>query len=401
MDYSKIAMAFLEGLGMILSPCILPILPILLAGGTSGGRKRPLGIITGFIITFSLVTLLLRALIRTTGLSAELIRYVAFALLFLFAIIMLISPLFNLFSRATQRFANTGANNPWLNNPDGGFLSGALLGSIVSFLWTPCAGPLLAAVIIQTATSQTNIESVFIIIGFSMGSALPMLLITLLGRKILTYFQFIQNRPNLMRTLFGSIILISAILLATGISNEAIALQSQRPSSLLSGIKKPYPAPKFTAIQYWLNSKPLTIKKMKGKIVLLDFFSSTCIVCKREMPFVNQLYRQNKAKPLVIIGIHSPEYPFSAKIAYIKRAIKKWKIRFPVGIDNHFKTFLAYKNKYWPSYFLINAQGQVVYQQIGGGQHQKLKHNIRVLIHQLRTTKKPQKNTYLKTQSNT
>ena len=209
MDYSKIAMAFLEGWGMILSPCILPILPILLAGGTSGGKKRPLGIIVGFVITFSLVTLLLRALIRTTGLSAEFIRHIAFALLFLFAIIMLISPLFTLFSRATQRFANTGANNPWLNNPNGGFLSGALLGSIVSFLWTPCAGPLLAAVITQTATSQTNLESVFIIIGFSMGSGLPMLFITLLGRKILAYFQFIQNHPNLIRTLFGSIILIT------------------------------------------------------------------------------------------------------------------------------------------------------------------------------------------------
>ena len=166
-DFINIGLAFLEGFALIISPCILPILPIILSGSLEGSKKRPLGIILGFVVTFSLFTLFSRSLVLYTGIDLTIVRYVSYALLFLFGIVMLSTYLTDKFTLATQRLANVGSSLSTVNDAQGGFLSGIILGALVGFIWTPCAGPILAVVIVQSVLQQTTLTSFLVILFFN------------------------------------------------------------------------------------------------------------------------------------------------------------------------------------------------------------------------------------------
>jgi len=199
MDYLSIILAFLEGIALIVSPCILPILPIILSGSLEGDRERPYGIIVGFVITFALFTFFSRALVLHTGINIEVIRYVSYGLLFLFGIIMLSTYLTEKFTLLTSRLSNTGSS--WLsaNDSQGGFISGLILGGLVGIIWTPCAGPILASVIVQTVLQKTTLSSFFVVIFFAIGAGMPMLLIALFGRDLMDKVKFFKTHAYLLR----------------------------------------------------------------------------------------------------------------------------------------------------------------------------------------------------------
>jgi len=207
----NIGLAFLEGVALIISPCILPILPIILAGSLEGGKKRPMGIIVGFVLVFSLFTFFSRKLVQLSGLDLNFIRTISFILLLLFGTIMLSTYLTEKFAQWTQRLVNVGSNLAIANNPQGGFFSGILFGGLVGFIWTPCAGPILAAVIVQTVLQKTTLSSFFTVLSFGIGAALPMFFIALLGRNLLEKMSFLRNRATLFRKLLGVIIILSVI----------------------------------------------------------------------------------------------------------------------------------------------------------------------------------------------
>lgn len=397
MDYFKIVAAFLEGLGIILSPCILPILPLMLSGGIAAGKKRPFGIILGFVVMFSIVTLFLRELVGVSGIMPNLIRHVSLVVLALFGVVMLFDVLYERFSLITQRFGQVGARSASLNNPDGGFFSGLLLGALISIIWTPCAGPLLAAVIVETITSQTTLTGYFIVLAFALGSAVPMLIITLLGRGAINRLGFLKRHPKIVRKVLGVILIVAAGLLASGISTNLVVGQSstikgkshvaEKSSSaalprttLLDALSYAYPAPKFQQISHWINSKPLTMSELKGKVVLVDFWTYSCINCLRTIPFIKQLYQHYHDKGLVVVGVHSPEFPFEHNLANVTAAVKRLAIPYPVALDNNFATFTGFGNRYWPAQYLINQQGRVVYTHFGEGGEEILAHNIQVLL---------------------
>lgn len=210
-EFINVMLAFLEGFALIISPCILPILPIILSGSLEGGKKRPLGIIVGFIVIFTMFTLFSRALVQASGIDPNWIRDISFALLLLIGIIMISNRLTELFIRMTEKLANVGSRFSWINNPQGGFFSGFLFGGLVGLIWTPCAGPILAAVIVQTVIQQTTFTSYLIVLSFGIGAGLPMLLIALLGRKLLEKFSFFRTKANIIRKLLGVIIIASVI----------------------------------------------------------------------------------------------------------------------------------------------------------------------------------------------
>src|SRR5580700_7800236 len=169
----NMALAFLEGLALILSPCILPILPIILAGSIEGSKKRPLGIVLGFIIAFALFTFFSRKLVLYTGVDLELIRHISYVLLIMFGIIMISTYLTEKFNIAAQRLTRIGSDIKFVNNAEGGFISGIFFGGLVGIIWTPCAGPILAAVIVQTVIQQTSLNSFLIVLCFGIGAAVP------------------------------------------------------------------------------------------------------------------------------------------------------------------------------------------------------------------------------------
>ncbi len=382
----NLGLAFVEGFALILSPCILPILPIMLSGGIEGGRRRPYGIIAGFVLVFALFTLVSRLLVQHLGINLDWVRYGAFALIALFGIILISDGLSAQFEHWTQRLANMGMTASAKNDSSaGGFCSGVLLGGLVSLIWVPCGGPILAAAIVQSAIQESNWASFFSFLFFALGSVLPMIIIALLGRTILQRLAFLKKNSGRLRKVFGLIILVGALLaLAPArISSTPIvtSMNENAPGILVDALSSPYPAPALAgAPTDWINSPPLTLADLKGKVVLIDFWTYSCINCVRTLPYLNNWYAQYHDKGLVIIGVHTPEFEFEKNRSNVVQAVQEDGILYPVMMDSNYATWLNYHNEYWPAHYLIDKQGNVVYQHFGEGNDAQTEHNIRVLL---------------------
>ncbi len=382
-----LGLGFLEGFALIISPCILPILPIMLAGSLTGSKKRPLGIIFGFILVFSLFTFFSRKLVEYSGIDLNLLRHLSYALLFLLGCIMVSNFLTEKFAKLTARFAGIGANWKRLNQQED-FLGGLLFGGLVAIIWTPCAGPILAAVIVQTVTQQTTVLSFLIVFAFATGAALPMLLIAFFGRRILPHFNFFKTRTLLFRKLLGFIILATVAymiyfensLTQAGAAFEAAAPATPAAFELQKGLALPYPAPALDSKTDWINSEPLQLSNLKGKVVLIDFWTYSCINCIRTLPYLKDWYRKYHDQGLIIIGVHSPEFDFEKKLSNVKAAVAADGILYPVTLDNQYVTWRNYNNQYWPAHYLIDKEGQVVYTHFGEGDYEVTENNIRYLL---------------------
>ena len=388
-------LAFVEGFALILSPCILPILPIMLSGTIEGGKKRPLGIICGFVITFALFTLFSRFLVQHLGVDLDIVRKAAFILIACFGVVLISDYLSEKFSHFTQRIANVGANIT-TGKTEGGFFSGLFLGAFISLIWVPCGGPIIAAAIVQTAVQKTSLLSFFTFFFFALGSAIPMLIIALVGRKVIDKISFLKNRSGLLRKLFGVIIVFAALFAPFAGNFVAVAGYAPMPAApnvtqpmntnikdneqLIHGLSNPYPAPPLAGNSAWINSAPLTLAQLKGKVVLIDFWTYSCINCIRTLPYLKSWYDKYHQDGFVIIGVHTPEFEFEKNLTNVKEAVAKDQIIYPVVLDNDYKTWLNYNNQYWPADYLIDKNGNVVYQHFGEGDYAEAEHNIRTLL---------------------
>lgn len=384
-DFINILLGFIEGFSLIFSPCILPILPIFLAGSLTGSKNRPYGIILGFTIFFALIAFFSRQLVQYSGIDLNLIRQVSFTILILLGLIMLSDFLSEKITRLTHGLTKLGAYFSSANQPQAGFFNGILFGGLIAIVWTPCAGPILASVIVQTVLQKTTLVSFFILLAFALGAGIPMLIITLYGSIFINNFQTIKNKPSLIRKVLGITIILSVAFMLylenlSAAPTQEPQTQIKTTTALEKGVWFPYPAPAIEGISAWINSPPLTINELKGKVVLIDFWTYSCINCIRTLPYLKAWYQRYHDKGLVIIGVHSPEFSFERKLANVQDAVKRYGIKYPVALDNHFATWRNYKNHYWPAHYLINKQGMVVYEHFGEGQYAVTENNIRFLL---------------------
>ena len=393
-----IGFAFIAGFVTILSPCILPILPIVLSGGISNDKSKPLGIVLGFILSFTFFTLFLSSLVKLTGISPDFLRALSVVIIFGLGLSLLI-PRFQIF---LERIFSKLSNSVGRSKTRSGFFGGILLGLSLGLIWTPCVGPIIASVITLAASSTVTSASVIITIAYSLGTAIPMLLITYGGRALLQKnLWLVKNTVNIQK-IFGVLMMITAIGIffnvdrsfqayilevfpqygtnLTKIEDNKIVrkeLQQLKDSPIIMNISQ---APDFIPNGTWLNSDPLTMSELKGKVVLVDFWTYTCINCIRTLPYITAWHDLYKDKGLVIIGIHTPEFEFEKKKENVVNAMKQYGISYPVLMDNEYENWNAFNNRYWPAKYLIDAKGQIRYTHFGEGEYIETEKMIQELL---------------------
>ena len=386
MDTLGLALAFVEGLGLILSPCILPILPIMLAASLDGGRRRPFGIITGFIVAFTGFALLSRQILEITHADPDIVRNVALGFLAVFGFVMLSRTLSDKLVGATQGLANVGQTLTARWDRKDGYFSGVAIGALIGLIWTPCAGPIMAAAVVQIIQAKTDLDAALTVVMFALGAGVPMLLIALFGRQIMGRLTFLKTHAYAVRRVLGIVIIAAAALIYEGADVQLLAAANSgnavtpKGGLMTNALASPYAAPEIVSGAAWLNAPPLKISDLRGKVVLIDFWTYSCINCVRTLSALKQWDAQYRDKGLVIIGVHTPEFAFEQKLENVKTAIEKYGIRYPVVLDNDLATWRAFDNHYWPAHYLIDKEGRVVYTHFGEGDYDVTENNIRILL---------------------
>ena len=393
-----IAVAFVAGLVTAVSPCVLPILPIVLATGADGDRRRPYLVIAGLIASFSFFTLASVQIIQALHIPSSTLRDIAIAIIAIFGLTLLVPALSRVFERATARFPAMGVR---LATP--GVAGGLITGVGLGLVWTPCAGPILGAITSLAVTAPGSAATVALVISYSMGAGLPLLGIALGGRAALARLRLRSASAWASRAL-GILVLVTAGLMAVGADTAISAdLTNALPdwTGTLQALERTGPvqsalgslgtgltttqaggptAPEFTGIDNWLNSQPLTMASLRGKVVLVDFWTYSCINCIRTLPYVESWYQKYGPEGFVVVGVHTPEFAFEHDSGNVAAAIARFGITYPVAQDNEYATWTAYNNEYWPADYLIDAGGHIRDTHFGEGNYLQTEISIRTLL---------------------
>jgi cytochrome c biogenesis protein CcdA/thiol-disulfide isomerase/thioredoxin len=387
------AIAFLAGIVTAISPCVYPVLPIIFAGGASGGRRRPYAIIVGLVVTFILSLLFVGWLLDRLGLSADFLRKVSIGFLLLFAATLVIPPLARAIERPLVRFSR---------RPSGDLGGGFLLGASLGLLFVPCGGPVLGFITTQTA-SLAGGRRVGLAVAYALGAAVPMLLLALGGQRAAGRIRALSLQSPAARAVLGGVMALSALLIAfnvdktlqTKIGDYTPWLQkaerscytrkqlgqrclASKPAS--NALKDYGPAPDFAGISAWINSRPETVSALRGNVVLVDFWTYSCINCLRTLPHLKAWDTAYRKAGLRIVGVYTPEFAFEHVASNVRKATRELGVRYAVAIDNQYKTWDAYQNGAWPTEYLVDRRGHIREIKEGEGNYDDTERTIRKLL---------------------
>jgi cytochrome c biogenesis protein CcdA/thiol-disulfide isomerase/thioredoxin len=389
-----IGVAFVAGIVTAISPCVLPVLPIIFAGGATGDRRRPYAIVAGLVWSFTLFTLVATALLSALGLPDDLLRNIAIGVVLLVGLSLLWPRLGELVERPFQAL---GRRNP------GGLGGGFLLGVSLGLLFTPCAGPVIAAVAVLAATQRFSVEGVLVTVSYALGAGLVLLLTAVAAQRGMN-LRALRSRAPLIRRALGGVVVAVAIVMALGLDVklashvpgytkalqglEESAAAQDRIDSLLAGeshfqggeLQDYGRAPDFQGISQWLNSEPLTLASLRGKVVLIDFWTYSCVNCIRTLPYVKRWAKTYRDAGLVVVGVHTPEFAFEHVPDNVEKAVRSFGIDYPVALDNDYGTWTAWGNRYWPAEYYVDRQGHVRYAHFGEGDYGETEKVIRTLL---------------------
>jgi cytochrome c biogenesis protein CcdA/thiol-disulfide isomerase/thioredoxin len=415
-----IVFAFVAGAATAVSPCVLPVLPVALSAGVTGGRRRPLGVVTGLALSFTFATVALVYVISALGLPDSLLRTLAILALAGFGICLLVPPLGDRLEARLSRLGPSGGvgagGDPDARKRDG-FWSGMLVGGGLGFVYAPCAGPILAGVITVSASQTFTAGRLAVALAYGIGSAVVLYALMLGGRRLTAP---LARRSARFQMAMGAVmVLIAFAMLRNYDTRFETAIASDLPSFLVdpthsleeshaatvqlaalrgrkarqdaglheadAGLRLPVigTAPEFVDTQKWFNTpggQPVPLSSLRGHVVLVDFWTYTCINCIRTLPYLNAWYAKYHHDGFEIVGVHTPEFPFEHSAANVAAAIAQNGIHYPVVQDNEYGTWNAYNNQYWPAEYLIDAQGRIRLEDFGEGEYATKERAIRSLL---------------------
>lgn len=388
--------AFLGGVVTILSPCILPLLPIILSS-SSGGKSRPLGVVTGFIGSFTFFTLFLTAIVKLTGIPSDSLRVVSILIIGIFGLSYLI-PQFQLWiEQVFVRFARIAPKHG--NEP--GFKNGLLIGFSLGLLWTPCVGPILAGVISLALSGSVTTDAIFITLAYSLGTAIPMFIIMRAGGTALKKVPWLVRNIGKVQKAFGVLMILTAFAIFFNFDRRlqtfvlekfpqyGVGVTSLEDNELvddaLKGLRSEEQeelkqAPEIISGGAWINSDPLIITNLKNKVVLVDFWTYSCINCIRTLPHLRDWWEKYQTHGLVIIGVHTPEFEFEKSLSNLQTAVKDFELKYPIVQDNDYATWKAFDNRFWPAKYLIDKDGKIRYTHFGEGNYDETEKMIQTLL---------------------
>jgi cytochrome c biogenesis protein CcdA/thiol-disulfide isomerase/thioredoxin len=389
--------AFGAGIVTAVSPCVFPVLPILFAGGGTGGRRRPYAIIAGLVASFATFTLVATWLLDQLNLPQDFLRNLSIALLLVVAGTLIFPRFAVLVERPLASLSRRGPSS----DLGGGFLLGASLGLV----FVPCGGPVIGAISANAARLDLGWKTVAITVAYALGAAIPMLAVAALGQRAT---RGLRANAQHLRTALGVVMTVAALAIAldadrklqtwfpdythalqglerSSVANDELSKLQHRGASRFeassSGSLPDYgPAPAFAGISEWLHTRPLTLARLRGKVVLVDFWTYSCINCLRTLPHLEAWDRRYRKAGLVIVGVHTPEFAFEHVASNVRKASRKLGVRYPVAIDNDYRTWDAFQNDAWPAEYLIDRRGHVREVKKGEGQYDETERSIRTLL---------------------
>src|SRR5690242_15656698 len=398
-----IILAYLGGILTILSPCILPVLPFVFARADRSFVRSTLPMLAGMATTFAIVATLAAVGGGWAVRANEAGRWAALLLLALFGIALvfpsvsdrLTRPLVALGSRMTEREGQR--DSVW---------SSAVLGVATGLLWAPCAGPILGIIFTAAALQGASFNTTLLLLAYALGTATSLALALAIGGKVFARMKKSLGASERIRQVLGVLVLVGVAAIAFGLDTRVLSkISSAQTASIESGLARKLGAsqsmdesnartnaagelvlpvlgtlPSLDGLGPWFNSQPLTNQQLKGKVVLIDFWTYSCINCLRTLPYLKAWDAKYRNDGLVIIGVHAPEFAFERDPANVAKAIRDLGVGYPVALDNGYVLWNALHNQYWPAHYFVDAQGRIRYFHHGEGEYAMSERVIRQLL---------------------
>jgi cytochrome c biogenesis protein CcdA/thiol-disulfide isomerase/thioredoxin len=400
-----ILLAYFGGVLTILSPCILPVLPFVFGRADQSFRRNGLPLLTGMAMTFAVV-----ASLATVGGGwavhvNQFGRTAALVLFALFGLTLLFSSFAERLSRPLVRLGNRLSRS---DDSRSGVMNSFLLGVGTGFLWAPCAGPILGLILTGAALGGASVHTIALLFAYAAGAVTSLAIALFAGSKVFSALKGTLGAEEWIRRGLGVAVLAGVIAVAFGLDRGVLARLSLASTANLEQnlVNRMHPTaqPKRISIEQtvnvgdtdsegiptvlpdlsggtaWINSPQLTAASLRGKVVLVDFWTYSCINCLRTLPYIKAWNAKYKDNGLVVIGVHTPEFPFEKDLANVRKAAQDLGVDYPVVLDNDYRIWQSFNNEYWPAHYFIDATGRVRYHHFGEGNYEESEQWIRKLL---------------------
>src|SRR5580704_14853843 len=394
-------LAFVGGVLTILSPCILPVLPFVFSRADQPFRRSGLPLLIGMALTFSFVA-------TAAAFGGHWVvrlnqggRYVAIAIFFVLGLTLLFPSLAEALTRPLVQAGAKLQGGPASETSIG---KSFLLGISTGLLWAPCAGPILGLILTGAAIQGPGARTSFLLLSYALGAATSLGIALLAGKKVLSAMKRSLSLDVWIRRVLGAAVIMGVIAISLGWDTKLLAkysfVNTAKAESHLIGTLGPKKGtllsvnatesqltlpdegamPDISGAVGWINSPPLSTKSLRGKVVVVDFWTYSCINCLRALPYVEGWAAKYKDAGLAVIGVHTPEFAFEKERSNVEKAVRDLKITYPVAIDSDYKIWRAFNNEYWPAHYFIDGKGRIRYHHFGEGEYDESERVIQELL---------------------